>query len=475
MLKTLIQKEIRAGIFSFRFAAVAALLIVVIPVSVFILANDAVRKADEYAARQAGIETYLKDYAHFNRLSGVIQPSQPPLPIQAFVRGTSSDANIGEFDNDPLPVLFPLIDLTFIISILLSLAALVLSYDAVSGEREEGTLKLQLANNLSRSSLILGKIIGGMAILVIPFFISIVLSLLVILLNPRLSWGAADGAALALVCAGAVVYILVFLALGVFISARHRSSGASVMTALCAWVFFVLLIPNLSPYAASIIAPTPSRITTSREIARLTDIDRDELGRRLQAQKYDELIRIYPVLAERLSEEEAQARILRDPAYREAKSALTRAVQEAWDEANRIQGEKAETLEAEQTRREEAQTRLAKIISMASPLPDFTYLATDLTSTGMRNERFFNRLAVQWGNAYREYRNGRIAALQKEDPAVDWWNTPVDVSNMPRFRYAEEDLTGRISGVLPEFAILLAMGLGFFAAAFVSFIRYDAR
>ena len=76
------------------------------------------------------------------------------MPFQALVRGLSDDVNLDTFDNDPLPVMFPLIDLTFIVTILLSLAALILSYDAVCGEKEDGTLKLMLANGLPRFKIV---------------------------------------------------------------------------------------------------------------------------------------------------------------------------------------------------------------------------------------------------------------------------------------------------------------------------------
>ena len=71
MLGTLIKKEILNSVFSFRFVVTFILLIVVVPVTIFILTNDYVRKVDEYSFRQNGIENYLKNYAHFNRIRNV--------------------------------------------------------------------------------------------------------------------------------------------------------------------------------------------------------------------------------------------------------------------------------------------------------------------------------------------------------------------------------------------------------------------
>jgi ABC-type transport system involved in multi-copper enzyme maturation permease subunit len=475
MLSALIKKEIRANLVSFRFVAVAAMVLIVVPVAVLILANDAVKKVDEFSMRRTETENYLKSYAHFNRLQNVVRPAQPPLPSYAVVRGISSDVNIEEFDDDPLPVMFPLLDLTFVVAILLSLAALIFSYDAVCGEKEDGTLKLMLSNGLPRAKILVGKVVGGTVTLLVPFVVALIIGLFVILLNPRLAWSGSDWAALGVLLVGAALYVFFFFVLGVLISARHQSSSASIMTSLCAWVVLVLVLPNLSPYMAALVSPAPSRIKVGREVSRLTDVDRDDLGRRLMKERLQELFKKYPVLAENLSEKDAKARADKDPAYKEAVQARVREVQAAWDEANRTQRAKANALDDGLRRKEESQTKLSKTISMISPAADFSYIATDLTSTGLMNERHFDALRRLWGQAYGDYVKARTSALQKQDPTVDWWNSPVDVSDMPRFLYKEEAVGARIAGALPPLGLLAGLGLIAFAAAFVSFVRYDVR
>jgi hypothetical protein len=49
------------------------------------------------------------------------------------------------------------------------------------------------------------------------------------------------------------------------------------------------------------------------------------------------------------------------------------------------------------------------------------------------------------------------------------------MTDSPRFRYMEEGLGGRVKAVLPPFAVLLGYCAALFAAAYVAFIRYDAR
>jgi len=475
MFGAIVRKELLGNILSFRFVVTLALLLVVVPVTTFVLTNDYLRKVSDASVRRAETETYLRSYGHFNRVGAVLRPSMPPLPAEALVRGLTADVNMAEFDNDPLPVMFPLVDLVFVVTILMSLVALIFAYDAVSGEKEDGTLKLMLANGLARPTVILAKIVGGGLTLIVPFAMALIVGLLVILVHPGVGWRAADWAALGLVAAGAVLYIVLFYALGSFISARHHSSSSSIMTALLVWVVLVLVVPSLSPYAASFLSPTPSRIQVEREVQRLGDTERDELGRKLEAEALRPLLAKYPVLAGNLSQADQKRLVERDPAAREAFEAAAAARQSAWDEANRTQGEKISAVRNAAARKEEAQTALSAAISMVSPLAVFSYLATDLSSTGMRNAAHFGRVRGVWDRAFGDYTRQKIADLQAKDPATDWWNTPVDMSDRPRFEFREERLSARVLAALPMFGLLAGFGLALFALAYVSFIRYDVR
>jgi ABC-type transport system involved in multi-copper enzyme maturation permease subunit len=475
MMKTLIAKEVRANILSFRFLVSFALLFIIVTVTAVVLTGDYLRRQEEYSQRQAEVDRYLRSYAHFNRIQNVLQATQPPIPFQALVRGLTADTNMDSFDNDPLPVMFPLIDLTFIVAILASLVALILSYDAVCGEKEDGTLKLMLSNGLARSKVVLAKVAGGMLTLLGPFLVSLAAGMIIIALHPRVNWSGADWGAVALIALGGLLYVAVFYLIGVLISAAHASSSSSIMTSLFIWVLLVLVVPNLSPYVSSFLSPAPSKITVNREISRLTDVERDDLGRKLQREYRAEVLKQYPVLAERLSEAEVKKRVAENPEYRKAYDAGRAAVERAWAEANRIQNGKADVLRGDLRRKEEAQTGLARSISMVSPLADFDYLATDLSSTGIRNQIHIFGLRRVWDHAFGDYATKKMAQMKAKDPTADLWDTPVDMTDAPRFNYTEEALGGRVKAALPSFAVLLGYCVVLFAAAYVSFIRYDAR
>ena len=475
MIGLLIRKELLNNVFSFRFVITFVLLFVIVLATSVILTNDYVRKQDEFSRRQGEVENYLREYAHFNRIGNIIAPAQPPLAFYSLIRGISPEINMGKFNNDPLPVVFPLIDLTFIVSILLSLVALLFSYDSICGEKEDGTLKLMLSNSVSRAKVLLGKTIGGTVTLLIPFVFSLGISLLVILLNPRISWKGSDWGALGLIVFSTILYVTLFYSLGIFVSSRHKSGASSIMTSLFLWVLFILVIPSLTPYMASFLSKTPSRIQIGREAGRLGDVERDELGNKLAQERRQQVIRKFPVLQEELTQEERQRRVAADPDYRIAYEELVNEESAAWNEANRIQGDKMGLLWEELERKEEWQTNLSIYLSIASPLSSFTYLTTDLSGTGMRSLQHFENLRRGWSAVNAEYQRNKQSELREQDPTMDVSNTAVDVSDMPRFQFRDEPLLDRIKGALPFFAALFIFNILFFTAAFVSFVRYDVR
>jgi hypothetical protein len=69
----------------------------------------------------------------------------------------------------------------------------------------------------------------------------------------------------------------------------------------------------------------------------------------------------------------------------------------------------------------------------------------------------------------------KVAEIQKAEPTRDVWNTPVDVSDLPRFAFRPQPASERIKALAAPFLILAGLGLLLFAAAYASFIRYDAR
>ncbi len=242
-------------------------------------------------------------------------------------------------------------------------------------------------------------------------------------------------------------------------------------------MLFVLVVPNLSPYVASLIRPAPSIIEVNRQIDQIEDRDRDDLGRRLSREKSAAVLKANPVLAnvDRMSEPEIKVEIARNADFARAYDLYRKENDAAWREANNIQEAKSKVIRDDLDLKEKAQTKLSVALSMASPLAAFTYYCADLTHSGARNQAHFGTISRAFWDSYREYSRPKMEEMRRANPTVDVSNTATDVHDMPRFVYKEEPLSGRIKGGLLPLAVLFAMALGIFVAAALSFNRTDAR
>ena len=112
------------------------------------------------------------------------------------------------------------LDWVFIITYLFSFIPILFSFDALSGEREHGTLRLCLANPISRSLIVVSKFLGILIALVLPFTFAFLLNIAILSTSAWIQFAPADWARLALVFLIVCCYACIFIAVGLMVSAR---------------------------------------------------------------------------------------------------------------------------------------------------------------------------------------------------------------------------------------------------------------
>ncbi len=509
MLRTLIQRELLNNILNLRFLIGLVLCLVATVACILILARDYRQEMNDYHATRnlqeeiLGREAQAQDF----RLRGeTLRAQKPPERFRLLVIGIPGDEGSEFFDFNPLPILFPPLDFLFIVTIIMSLLALLFSYDAVAGERQSGTLKLVVANSISRVQVLLAKVAGGMVSLLIPFVLALLISVLYLAVHPAIQWDRSAWIELALLTAASITFITAFYLLGLMVSTWAKYSTTSILTCLFLWVLLILVIPNVCPYISAELYPAPSATEAKRRQREIEVQQRDtqmqsiKVARDMMNEAASRLRSQYgPLFSEFASMEYggigtwlmlgreagpeapkvARQRAAADPQFKAMMEAFRKEHTKAVAELSRLraaskvadaQKEVARALE-DVYRKAALQTKLAKNLACISPYASFVYVARDLTGTGLRALSYFDQVRKEYDAQVRSY---RVKKEKEKKPAMA--KAPsVDLSDRPRFVFREEPLKDKLGEVLPYWGILCLFNVVFFVAAFAGFMRYDVR
>jgi len=122
---------------------------------------------------------------------------------------------------------------------LIPLIALMLSFDALVGEFERGTMMLLLTYPVTRWQVIMGKFLGHVSILFIAIFAGYGGAILIMIL---LNEGITEGwQAYGVMMASSLVLGAIFIALGYLVSVSVKERATAAGAAIGLWLVFVVL------------------------------------------------------------------------------------------------------------------------------------------------------------------------------------------------------------------------------------------
>ncbi|HEY7576112.1 MAG TPA: ABC transporter permease [Acetobacteraceae bacterium] len=137
------------------------------------------------------------------------------------------------------PVAVTIVSLSSLTIFLLPLIALLLSYDAIVGEVDRGTMALLLAYPVTRWQVVLGKFIGHTAILAFATAIGYGAAGAILALTD--GGDAATWPAFVLLVGTSILLGTVFIAVGYLVSALVRDRGTAGGIAIGVWLLFALI------------------------------------------------------------------------------------------------------------------------------------------------------------------------------------------------------------------------------------------
>jgi ABC-type transport system involved in multi-copper enzyme maturation permease subunit len=261
-MKNIIIHEIQQFLYGLRFMIALIIVLIMFAASSFTYISEhkeVIRKYHELTANQ---EKQLRDKAN-NVSNAVIQYRL----YQLLPRSSSFISDCGEmnmpnslvynayyrinFDIDAgmsNPFIMPSsrINWTFVILVLFSFLSTIFSFDAISGEKEQRTLALCLANSVNRSHILVSKFIAINALLITLAVVGMILALVILMFSPTVGINSETFLEIGLF----LLYVMFFTgsmtAIGMFASVMSRSSNISLLLSVSLWLMFMIAIPNFA-------------------------------------------------------------------------------------------------------------------------------------------------------------------------------------------------------------------------------------
>ena len=324
------------------------------------------------------------------------------------------------------------IDWGFIVGYVLSLIALLFTFDSISGERERGTLRLILANPMPRHIVLIGKFLGALMSIFMPFTLAVLINLFVISVSGDVHLDAEAWRRLSIIFMVAVLYAGLFVALGLLVSARVRQSAVSLVTLLLTWVTFVVFIPSTLASIASGFSPAP--------------MTSDEFWER-KSQLHDKLS---------------------DKYYTQWDKPLSKSEFVTKDAEGR------ERLSQEHLTQQIAQVELARTATRISPASLVQYLLESFAGTGFSRHIQFVENARNYARQYREF----VIDTDRADPdsphiigvREGMSRKPVSPESIPRFEDTLS-LSRDFDAVALDLLLLVLVVVVLMSGAYLAFVR----
>ncbi len=450
MLLTIAVKEFRERLFRLRFVSTLIALIVLVSATVIALAYEHRTQADDYNRR---VEFHRREVekTDFNlmrvdrpapALSSLFNGLGANAPDQIELSDSAPPESRQTIETEATEAMFPAIDLSFCIRVVLSLVALLFSYDAITGEKESGTLKQVLSNSVSRATLLAAKWIALTATMGVLVIAALASGALLARLLPGSPFviRASDALALLMISAVGILLVSVFTILGILVSSLVPSSSSSLAILMLAWVMMVFVFPNASPYLAVWLSPAQTYQQASRS------------EKQINSEMYAQLKERNAKGAEKVRDEK-----LKGPEMQE----VARQIRKAWNEERK---ESLNRLREDYRARLRQQEKKSALIAALSPYGSATQAMAALSDSGMESDDRFFRLA-------RIFDDDQLSAHSRLRAEMSKAQRP----SPPVFTYESTPLGERLSVVAFQLSVLIAYNAALFIASLWAFRRYDVR
>jgi ABC-type transport system involved in multi-copper enzyme maturation permease subunit len=472
MIRQIIHREILENLLSFRFILSLILIILLFAVSGFVFVGKYRQQSSDYWEKTneniAGLSEHSQQLYRlaFYRQSIWREPKPLALCTEGFEKSLPNCFTFDVFGSD-LPDIkgrsnftlshFSNIDWAFIVSVILSFLALVFTYDSVSGEKEDGTLRQMLANTIPRHEVLFGKYLGVVITIGIPLLMGLLVSLIIVVASNVAVISGLDWLKILAMILLSFLYLSIFILLGIFVSSRTAYPANSMVILLLAWVVLVILIPSFGRIISDVSGKAPNP----------TELDR-KLGE-ISAEMWSNTARF----GERAGNWAGNVNnpMNNPPARGRLKTAEVNAKNQAREDYHR---------------KMLAQAFIGRNLTSFSPTVIYQRASEAVAGTGINHCVSLLKQIKEYQAELREFIRSKDAEdhlslhlIFPEANSAAAWNTishaPVDFTTVPKFQEHDVALGQSLKSAVWDIGLLVLFNLVFFAGAFVSFLRYDVR
>ena len=520
MIWKIAKKEFLLNLMTFKFAVGTILCVVLVSVFVPILAKEHQQRLEEYNENVTANEAEIRKVMVYKNILPTVY--RPPNVLSVFSEGAEkrlgTSAKISHLDVpeisatsnevNPYMSMFPALDVSLILRVVFSVLALLLAYNVVSGEREQGTLKLILSGEISRHQVLLGKLLAGLMTLLVPVTIVFIIGLLLLMSFPMIELTTSDWAGIGLMYVASLTFISAMYTLGLLFSTLTKKSAISLVLGLFAWVIFAVVVPSGSIYLATQLRPLESqeKLEAQREMTiqeyRAKELEVSEKFPHWRGPKSDAggaFGQGYTVVCARSCLDDASK------AYPLLKSIESNYGDSIW------------RIELHYIRSLLRQNHLARNIARISPISVYENVMSTLAQSDLGSLQGFIDNARAYRNEITEYISSKtdnfssysyFTICKKEDAMeyqkrtepflesmksenksdrerarddFDKWknsimaqHSPLDLQDFPRFSY-QPAIVKSLKRAIPDLMLLVFVNVFLFALSFAAFVRYDVR
>ena len=383
--------------------------------------------------------------------------------------------------DNPFLSIFLSVDVIFVFKIVLSALAILFAYNTISGEREDGTLKLVLSNPIPRDRLVLGKYLGGMLSLFPIVVMSFTVGMVIASASPATDFDVGDLLRLVMVLVVSLLYVSTCYLLGLLLSVWTKEAATTLILSMFIWGILTIVHSNIATFAVAKFPPY--KLQPEKEARQQVKKIWDDFKTERDTYIFKKWGYIHPASAISHAGQIMLGIEMSSPWDLEFEEFYTiKPIHNAdvskfqavlgYQEPLRI--DYANRAEEPLKQREEIGKRngqLARDISRISFADAYRFAVGAITSTDRKSYNDFIRQARSYKRQIVNYLAGKQAFSARA-----WFSSDkgkAEFVDLPVFQHRYNSVSESLSRALGDVFILLAWNVILFMGTYLSFLRYD--